>query len=1010
MSDTKNNHDNPAGGEKKTLGLKRGGSVEKGTVKQSFSHGRSKAVVVEKKKRRVVVPGQEGSAASATPASPAASTSRTEKRPAQDRGPQQARRGAGDAQKRGEAAGRGGNRNNNQRGGQRRGGNGGQGGGAVLKTLTKGEADARLAALKMAKVREVEDQKRRVEEAKRQEELARQRAIEAEKQRVENEARAKREAEEAAVRAKAEAEAKAKAEAEAKAKAAEAPKPAQREERPARGDRPQRSGDRGDRPQRSGDRPHRSGDRGPRPQGERGPRPGGDRGPRPAGDRGPRPQGDRGPRPGGDRGPRPGGDRGRPPMRDGKPPRLDGPRPGARPGGARPGAAPAPAESMETGKANTKKMALKPVTRNKKPEAPSKPNRGAGDDRRKSKLTITRATGDNEGRSRSLASMRRRREKEKRQGQQKVVREKVAREVTLPEAITIQELAQRMSERAVDVIKLLMKQGQMMKINDIIDADTAELIAEEMGHTVKRVSEADVEEGLFTIEDDEAALVSRPPVVTIMGHVDHGKTSLLDALRKANVASGEAGGITQHIGAYQVEQDGQKVTFIDTPGHAAFTQMRARGAKSTDVVILVVAADDGVMPQTKEAIQHAKAAEVPIIVAINKMDKPGADPSRVRNDLLREEMVVESMGGDVIDVEVSAKEGTNLDKLIEMILLQAEVLELKANPNRAAEGTVIEAKLDKGRGPVATVLVQKGTLKVGDIVIAGSEWGRVRAMLDENGKQVKEAGPSKPVEVLGFQSTPSAGDMVAVVENEGRAREISEYRHRQKRDKLAARIAGSRGSLEAMMKGLQEEGKKEFPLIIKSDVQGSAEAIQGALEELGNDEVGARVVAASVGGITESDITLAIASKAPIMAFNVRANKQAQEAARREGVEIRYYSVIYDLIDDVKSTMSGMLAPERRETFLGYADIKEIFNITKIGRVAGCLVTEGVVQRGAQVRLLRDNVVVHEGELGTLKRFKDEVKEVESGVECGMNFTNYKDMRVGDVIECFQVEEIARSL
>jgi len=1010
MSDTKNNHDNPAGGEKKTLGLKRGGSVEKGTVKQSFSHGRSKAVVVEKKKRRVVVPGQEGSAASATPASPAASTSRTEKRPAQDRGPQQARRGAGDAQKRGEAAGRGGNRNNNQRGGQRRGGNGGQGGGAVLKTLTKGEADARLAALKMAKVREVEDQKRRVEEAKRQEELARQRAIEAEKQRVEDEARAKREAEEAAVRAKAEAEAKAKAEAEAKAKAAEAPKPAQREERPARGDRPQRSGDRGDRPQRSGDRPHRGGDRGPRPQGERGPRPGGDRGPRPAGDRGPRPQGDRGPRPGGDRGPRPGGDRGRPPMRDGKPPRLDGPRPGARPGGPRPGAAAAPAESMETGKANTKKMALKPVTRNKKPEAPSKPNRGAGDDRRKSKLTITRATGDNEGRSRSLASMRRRREKEKRQGQQKVVREKVAREVTLPEAITIQELAQRMSERAVDVIKLLMKQGQMMKINDIIDADTAELIAEEMGHTVKRVSEADVEEGLFTIEDDEATLVSRPPVVTIMGHVDHGKTSLLDALRKANVASGEAGGITQHIGAYQVEQNDQKVTFIDTPGHAAFTQMRARGAKSTDVVILVVAADDGVMPQTKEAIVHAKAAGVPLIIAINKMDKPGADPSRVRNDLLREDLVVESMGGDVIDVEVSAKEGTNLDKLIEMILLQAEVLELKANPNRTAEGTVIEAKLDKGRGPVATVLVQKGTLKVGDVVIAGSEWGRVRAMLDENGKQVKEAGPSKPVEVLGFQSTPSAGDMVAVVENEGRAREISEYRQRQKRDQIAARIAGSRGSLEAMMKGLQEEGKKEFPLIIKSDVQGSAEAIQGALEELGNDEVGARVVAASVGGITESDITLAIASKAPIMAFNVRANKQAQEAARREGVEIRYYSVIYDLIDDVKSTMSGMLAPERRETFLGYADIKEIFNITKIGRVAGCLVTEGVVQRGAQVRLLRDNVVVHEGELGTLKRFKDEVKEVESGVECGMNFTNYKDMRVGDVIECFQVEEIARSL
>jgi translation initiation factor IF-2 len=994
MSDTKDNHDNPTGGEKKTLGLKRGGSVEKGTVKQSFSHGRSKAVVVEKKKRRVVVPGQEGSAApapaAASSSTPAASQSRPEKRQGQqqERGPQQARRGAGDAQKRGEGGGRGGNRNNNnsQRGGQRRGGGGGQGGGAVLKTLTKGEADARLAALKMAKVREVEDAKRRAEEAKRQEILAAQRAVEAEKQRVEDEARAKREAEEAAVRAKAEAEAKAKREAEAAAKAAEAPKPAQREERPAR----------------SGDRPQRSGDRGPRPGGDRGPRPAGDRGPRPAGDRGPRPGGDRGPRPAGDRGPRPGG--GRPPMRDGKPPNLNGPRPGGRPGGV----SAAPAESMETGKEVSKK-ALKPAARPKKPVVAPKPSPKGNDDRRKSKLTITRATGGDEGRSRSLASMRRRREKEKRQGQ-KVVREKVAREVTLPEAISIQDLAQRMSERAVDVIKLLMKQGQMMKINDIIDADTAELIAVEMGHTVKRVSEADVEEGLFTVEDNDTDLSNRPPVVTIMGHVDHGKTSLLDALRKANVASGEAGGITQHIGAYQVEQDGQKVTFIDTPGHAAFTQMRARGAKSTDVVILVVAADDGVMPQTKEAIQHAKAAGVPLIIAINKMDKPGADPSRVRNDLLREDLVVETMGGDVIDVEVSAKEGTNLDKLIEMILLQAEVLELKANPNRAAEGTVIEAKLDKGRGPVATVLVQKGTLKVGDIVIAGSEWGRVRAMIDENGKQVKEAGPSKPVEVLGFQSTPSAGDMVAAVENEGRAREISEYRQRQKRDQIAARIAGSRGSLEAMMKGLQEEGKKEFPLIIKSDVQGSAEAIQGALEELGNDEVGARVVAASVGGITESDITLAIASKAPIMAFNVRANKQAQEAARREGVEIRYYSVIYDLIDDVKSTMSGMLAPERRETFLGYADIKEIFNITKIGRVAGCLVTEGVVQRGAQVRLLRDNVVIHEGELGTLKRFKDEVKEVESGVECGMNFTNYKDMRVGDVIECFQVEEIARSL
>ncbi|OKL44465.1 translation initiation factor IF-2 [Pseudovibrio exalbescens] len=939
MSDTKNTDDKQGTGERKTLGLKRGG-VEKGTVKQSFSHGRSKAVVVEKKKRRVVVPGSEGSAASGAASTSAPSAPKQQESRSQDQ-----RRG-GEGQKRGE--GRVGNRNNNQRGGQRRGNGGGAAPGGQ-RTLTKGEADARLAALREAQQREVEDKKRRAEEE-------RQRVIAAEKARQEAEEKAKRDAEEAAAKAKAEAEAKAAAaargEEEAAAPKAEAaPKSAKAEAGTPAAPKPSR------------------------------------------------------------------------PIRDGKPPRLDGPRGGARKSdaskpsgdnkrqGPRPAAAAvaSPAD-LESAKENTAKKTLKPVKSPKKPQPAAKPNRG-GDDRRRSKLTITSATGDDEGRSRSLASMRRRREKEKRQGaQQQVVREKVSREVILPEAITIQELANRMSERAVDVIKMLMKQGQMMKINDVIDADTAELIAEELGHTVKRVSEADVEEGLFTSDDKPEDMKPRPPVVTIMGHVDHGKTSLLDALRKTNVVSGEAGGITQHIGAYQVEQNGQKVTFIDTPGHAAFTAMRARGAKSTDVVILVVAADDGVMPQTKEAIQHAKAAEVPIIVAINKIDKPDADPSRVRNDLLREDIVVESMGGDVIDVEVSAKQGLNLERLIEMILLQSEVLELKANPDRSAEGTVIEAKLDKGRGPVATVLVQKGTLRVGDILIAGTEWGRVRAMLDENGKQVEIAGPSKPVEILGFQATPAAGDMVAVVENEARAREISDYRQRQKREKQAARIAGSRGSLEAMMKGLQEDGKKEFAIVVKADVQGSAEAIQASLEELGNDEVGCRVIAAGVGGITESDITLAMASKAPIMAFNVRANKQAQEAARREGIEIRYYSVIYDLIDDVKATMSGMLAPERRETFLGYAEIREIFNITKVGRVAGCLVTEGVVQRGAQVRLLRDNVVVHEGELGTLKRFKDEVKEVESGVECGMNFTNYKDMRVGDVIECFQVEEVARSL
>ncbi|WP_321334736.1 translation initiation factor IF-2, partial [Breoghania sp.] len=542
------------------------------------------------------------------------------------------------------------------------------------------------------------------------------------------------------------------------------------------------------------------------------------------------------------------------------------------------------------------------------------------------------------------------------------------------------------------------------------DADTAQLIVEEMGHTAKRVSESDVEEGLFSTVDDDANLLPRAPVVTIMGHVDHGKTSLLDALRKANVVSGEAGGITQHIGAYQVDKNGQKITFIDTPGHAAFSAMRARGAKSTDIVILVVAADDGVMPQTKEAIAHARAADVPIIVAINKIDKPGADPNRVRTELLNDSIVVESMGGDTIEVEVSAKEGTNLDKLLEMILLQSEVLELRANPDRTAEGTVIEAQLDKGRGPVATVLVQKGTMKVGDILVAGSEWARVRAMLDENGNQVKEAPPSKPVEVLGFQGTPEAGDLVAVVENEGRAREIVDYRQRQKREKASLTAAGSRGSLEQMMNRLQEKGKKEVSLVIKSDVQGSSEAIVGALDQLGTDEVAARVLHAGVGGITEADVTLAAASNAPIIGFNVRANKQAREAAEREGIEIRYYAVIYDLVDDVKATMSGLLSPERRETFLGNAEVLQVFDISKVGKIAGCLVTEGVVERGAEVRLIRDDVVVHEGKLGTLKRYKDDVKQVASGQECGMNFENYHDMRVGDVIECFRVEQIARSL
>ncbi|WP_064693307.1 translation initiation factor IF-2 [Rhizobium aegyptiacum] len=633
------------------------------------------------------------------------------------------------------------------------------------------------------------------------------------------------------------------------------------------------------------------------------------------------------------------------------------------------------------------------------------------DERRRGKLTITTADVDGEdaGRSRSLSAMRRRQEKFRR-SQMQETREKISREVVLPETITIQELSQRMSERAVDVIKYLMKEGQMMKPGDVIDADLAELIAGEFGHTVKRVSESDVELGIFNVADVEGDRVSRPPVVTIMGHVDHGKTSLLDAIRHANVVAGEAGGITQHIGAYQVEQNGQKITFIDTPGHAAFTAMRARGAQATDIAILVVAADDSVMPQTIESINHAKAAGVPIIVAINKVDKHEADPQKVRNQLLQHEVFVESMGGETLDVEVSAKTGKNLDKLLEAVLLQAEILDLKANPNRTAEGTVIEAQLDRGRGAVATVLVQNGTLKPGQIIVAGDVWGRVRALVNDKGEHMKEAPPAMPVEVLGLSGTPQAGDKFAVVESESRAREISEYRQRLARDKAAARQSGQRGSLEQMMTQMQSTGIKEFPLVIKGDVQGSIEAIAGALEKLGTDEVRARIVHSGAGGITESDMSLAEASNAAIIGFNVRANAQARQFAERQGIEIRYYNIIYDLVDDVKAAMSGLLSPERRETFIGNAEILEVFNITKVGKVAGCRVVEGKVERGAGVRLIRNDVVVHEGKLKTLKRFKDEVSEVPMGQECGMAFENYEDMRVGDVIECFRVEHITRTL
>jgi len=627
--------------------------------------------------------------------------------------------------------------------------------------------------------------------------------------------------------------------------------------------------------------------------------------------------------------------------------------------------------------------------------------------RRSGKLTIARALSGDEDRMRSVASFRRQLNRAHRQ--QTVAQPAGPREVTIPETITVAELANRMAKRGVEVIKVLMKNGMMMTVNDVIDADTAELVATELGHSVKRVAESDVLDGLRGDEDAQETLVSRAPIVTVMGHVDHGKTSLLDALRKTNVISGEAGGITQHIGAYQVlSPSGAKITFLDTPGHAAFTSMRARGAKVTDIVVLVVAADDGVMPQTIEAISHAKAAGVPMIVAINKIDKPDSDAMRVKTELLQHEVQVEDMGGDVLAVEVSALKGTGLDKLEEVIALQAELLDLKANPKRAADGVVVEAKLDKGRGPVATVLVQRGTLKAGDIVVAGVQWGRVRALINERGEQIESAGPSEPVEVLGLSGAPEAGDELAVVDSDARAREVTEYRARKRREGKQANI--SRLTLDQLLQS-KEDGEKSFlPLVLKADVHGSVEAIAGALEKLGTTEVAVQVLLDGVGGITESDVILAQASGAAIIGFNVRANAQARHRARRDGVEIRYYNIIYNVVDDIKAVLSGMLAPELREKFLGNAEILEVFNISKVGKVAGCRISEGLVRRGASVRLIRNDVVIHEGELSTLKRFKDEVKEVQTGQECGMAFANYYDMQTGDVIECFEVETIQRSL
>ncbi|MEH2530493.1 translation initiation factor IF-2 [Bradyrhizobium sp. AZCC 1588] len=886
MVDTKTPGDKTLSVPTKTLTLKP--RVETGTVRQSFSHGRTKQVVVEKRGKRRVggdTPATETHAPEPAAAKAAPAAKAPLSRPA-------ATPGAG------------------PRGGS----------GVVLRTLTEDERSARASALADAKMREIEERRLAEEEAKRR--ASREGIEQAEREAAE----ARRKAEEE--RHRLEEEAKRKAEVEAKKRFGET------EAKPAATTTPAPAAA------------------------------------RPAAARS-----------------------------------AGAARPAAVPPARAPGVA-ADGSDEDEGPRQVRRGpggAMRPVAAPKTTHKPS-PQKERG------RLTVVTALND-DVRERSIASFRRRTQRLKGHAANEP-KEKLVREVTIPEAITIQELANRMSERAVDVIRMLMKQGAMHKITDVIDADTAQLIAEELGHTVKRVAASDVEEGLFDVVDDSTDTEPRSPVVTVMGHVDHGKTSLLDALRHANVVSGEAGGITQHIGAYQVTspESGKKITFIDTPGHAAFTAMRARGAKVTDIVILVVAADDSVMPQTVEAINHAKAAKVPMIVAINKIDKPDAKPERVRTELLQHEVQVESFGGEVVDVEVSAKNKTNLDKLLEMIALQAELLDLKTNSERPAEGTVIEAKLDRGRGPVATVLVQRGTLRVGDIIVAGAEMGRVRALISDQGENIDEAGPSVPVEVLGFNGPPEAGDRLAVVENEARARQVTSYRAHQKRENAAASISGMRGSLEQMMSQLKTAGRKEFPLIVKADVQGSLEAILGSLEKLGTDEVAARILHAGVGGISESDVTLAEGFNAAIIGFSVRANKEAAAAAKRNGIEIRYYNIIYDLVDDIKKAMSGLLAPTLRETMLGNAQILEVFNISKVGKVAGCRVTDGTVERGANVRLIRDNVVVHEGKLSTLKRFKDEVKEVQSGQECGMAFENYGDMRVGDVIECYRVETIQRSL
>jgi translation initiation factor IF-2 len=1005
MSETKDSTDKSlrggaGSGTRKPLSLAR--TVESGHVRQNFSHGRSKTVVVETRKSRKLAPGAEPEVAipaapakvEQRPSSAAPASAKVEQRPAQP-----------------------------------------------ARTLSAGEMAARNQALAAARIREAEMQKLaeldRVEEARRAAEEAEiQRQQEEEARKNEPEQTSTPEAETTAVAAAPVAPSTSTAPVQDATPAtatptvpatvlvpapSASPKPAPAAATPARAESPRAATAvptaAPSVPSRTMTAPAgRPRDAGPRETGrDFSPRDGGRTGmpPRQAGGPSSSPSGAR-PRDGeGRQSQRPGFL-----IQGGRPQEISIPsrRPPAVGSGAP--AVPVPGEGETPIRPRIARPAAVEVTEDEDTARGVK--RGSkvavkvpkvGEERReRTKLTINNAF-DEQQRERSLASLKRKREREKLRAMGiQQTREKIVRDVIIPEVITIQELANRMSERAVDVIKLLMKEGAMHKITDVIDADTAELLVQDFGHNVRRVSEADVEEGFIAAKDIDEKLQPRAPVVTIMGHVDHGKTSLLDAIRQTNVVAGEAGGITQHIGAYQVTTpEGGKITFIDTPGHAAFTAMRARGAKVTDIVILVVAADDGVMPQTIEAINHAKAAGVPIIVAINKIDKPDSDPNRVRTELLQHEIVVESMSGDVLDVPVSATKRTNLDKLLEAIELQAEILQLGANPGRSAEGFVIEAKLERGRGPVGTVLVQRGTLKVGDLVVAGASWGRVRALIDDTGKNTPTAGPSVPVEVLGFDSAPEAGDQFAVVENEARAREITDYRIRKRRETLGS--AGTPRTLEQMMQTIKDAaGKKEFNLLIKGDVQGSVEAIVGSLKKIGNDEVEARIVHSGVGGITESDVALAAASKAIVIGFNVRANAQAKQAADNQGIEIRYYSIIYDLVDEVKAAMSGLLAPTRKEVFLGYATIKQVFNISKVGKVAGCQVTEGKVERGAKVRLLRDNTVIHEGTLSILKRFKDEVKEVPAGQECGMAFANYQDIRENDQIECFQVETIARSL